>query len=530
MATLREILSGIARSIRGDTHGLAEQLSVEKDRRLLIESEIFDLRRQLQLSGWLRLSGRQQSMQPTADEINRLAQNSRAMVINNPLINRAASVQADYIFAQGFSVDAEESAFTDFLSAWKSNPKSVRELFSPIAAWKKEIQLQADGNIFFVVPTTDEATGSSIVRTIPADQVEKIVFNPDDRQEPWLYLRRWNTESGVEKKRYYPDYLYQPAAQPDMIDSIPVVWSAPVFHLSHALFGDWTRGQSQHLQSEPWARAYTQFLEDLSSQWASLAQFSWDYEAKGGSLGLERAHAALNSTFGSTNSETNPTRVPGSAFIRKEGSGKLVPIKTGGATVNADSGRRLLLQVASGAGIPEPFFGDPSTGNLATAKTLDRPTELKMLLRQKLWKSCFQALAQIAIHKSAKAQLGMLRPLVASIDQVGTAQIIRWRTNPETGSPHNPAVLISFPPILERDSEKVVDTIVKAATLDGREPAGTVPPKELARQLLTAIGAEDVDGLLAELDFDDMDERVESVDRRLLSLLRAHTPRNGGSA
>jgi hypothetical protein len=41
-----------------------------------------------------------------------------------------------------------------------------------------------------------------------------------------------------------------------------------------------------------------------------------------------------------------------------------------------------------------------------------------------------------------------------------------------------------------------VDALVKAATLDGKAPAGTMDPRTLVRLLLTALGVQNVDEIV----------------------------------
>jgi len=68
----------------------------------------------------------------------------------------------------------------------------------------------------------------------------------------------------------------------------------------------------------------------------------------------------------------------GGTFVTTPGT-RLEPIKTSGITTSMDDARRLMLMVCSATGINEPYLtGDPSTGNLATAKTMERPMELQL--------------------------------------------------------------------------------------------------------------------------------------------------------
>ena len=58
---------------------------------------------------------------------------------------------------------------------------------------------------------------------------------------------------------------------------------------------------------------------------------------------------------------------------------------------------------------------------------------------------------------------------------------------------------IDFPPIRAEALDAQVGAIVKAATLDGKSPAGTLDLMTTARLMLVALGVDDIDGILARL-------------------------------
>src|SRR5690606_26615419 len=113
----------------------------------------------------------------------------------------------------------------------------------------------------------------------------------------------------------------------------------------------------------------------------------------------------------------NPPPLTGSTFVAGEGT-SLQPVRTSGATVSAEDGRRLLLMVAASSGLPETFFGDASIGTLATAKSLDRPTELMMEDRQKLWRDVFINILEFVRLWAVKAPRGPLRSLGRVVDEI----------------------------------------------------------------------------------------------------------------
>lgn len=173
----------------------------------------------------------------------------------------------------------------------------------------------------------------------------------------------------------------------------------------------------------------------------------------------------------------------------------MTPVRTSGATVSAEDGRRLLLMVAASTGLPETF-GDASVGSLATAKSLDRPTELAMLDRQTLWAGVLGNIYQYVLLWAVKASNGPLRGLgriERSVEDGAIEERVVWNADVD------PAVMVTFPPLVVDDVKGRVDALVSAATLDGKALAGTMDLPTLARMLLVALGEKDVDDVVERL-------------------------------
>ena len=182
--------------------------------------------------------------------------------------------------------------------------------------------------------------------------------------------------------------------------------------------------------------------------------------------------------------------------------------------------------VAAGVGIPHTILaGDADVGNLATAKTLDRPTELKMRARQMLWSSVFANLGSYVLMQAVMSASGPLRGLGNVVnDAEDSSRLVVW------GKDVNSHLDIDWPEILERDTSAMVEAIVKAATLDGKSLAGPFDMETVARMLLRALGEDDIDELLKQMDVN-ADANEESFGRALRDVRQlVEAGRNGGSA
>lgn len=447
----------------------------------MLKERLAELEFALEDQGWERLmQGGDREF--SRDALKRICSMSRLMYLKNPLINRAVSLQASYVFGQGVNISSDDEAANETIQAFLDDTMNQAELTSHAARMLKEVDLTVLGNIFFVLFTD---TGNAVkVRSINVDEVADIVCNPDDAKDVWFYKRVWtprafNTSNGLyegqQQEEYYPDWRYNPPQKVGTIGGKPVHWESPVYHLKVGGMSEMRFGVPETYAAQDWARAYTGFLEDVASQMRALTRFATQLTTKGGARGVPAAKTRLSTTLGA-NSEANPPPIAGATFIAAEGT-ELNPMRVANAAVKAEDGRRFLLMVAAATGFPETFFGDASVGSLATAKSLDRPTELKMRDRQTLWGDCYKDLLGYVLAKAEnRGGIEIVMKADAQID-------------------------VQFPALLEHDVAATVIAIVSAATLDGKTLAGTIEPELTARMLLTALGEDDVDELLAGMDF-----------------------------
>ena len=158
----------------------------------------------------------------------------------------------------------------------------------------------------------------------------------------------------------------------------------------------------------------------------------------------------------------------------------LEPIKQQGAHVDATSGRPLALMVAAAFDMPYSMLtGDADNSNLATAKTLDRPFELALISRQKMWAGVHRRLYDHAIDAAVRAPRGPL---------AGTVERDEWgHTVVRLPNETDRTVDIDWPSLVEHDLKDLAEAIKFATETD------TMPPDVTLRLLLTAFGVEDVD-------------------------------------
>lgn len=477
-----------------------EDALTEADAWLLTE-RLAALEMALESQGWRVLSG-MGDQEFSREGLRDITAFARIMAIKNPLIKRGVQVQRLYVFGQDFNVTAEQGEIDDLLTVFWDDPGNQAELTSHQAIGQKETELQTDGNLFFVF-FVNQVTGRVRVRSIPFDEVADKVSNPDDAREAWYYLRVWTEtrvgEDGVTRsepqRAYYPDWRYTPAARPASLGDIPIRWEQPVFHLRVGSYSNWKFGLSEVYDAIDWARAYKEFLEDWSSIVRAYRKFAFQLSTPGGKGTLAAAKAKLGGVLGAASGADGMPPAVGSTFIGGPDV-SLQPVRTAGATVGAEDARRLLLMVAASFGLPETYFGDASVGTLATAQSLDRPTELKMLDRQTLWADTLRAIHDFVLLWAVKAPQGALRALGKLLTVVENGLIsesVKWNDGVD------PHVAVTFPPIVTDNTAAQVGAIIDAATLRGQALAGTVELPQLAAMLFSALGVKDADELLAQM-------------------------------
>jgi len=431
---------------------------------------------------------------------------ARIMRLKNPTIKRGVDVQRLYVWAQGVSISAEDKTVNEVLQEFGNDERNRAELTSHQAYSDKETDLQQDGNLFFRF-FVNAQTGRVRIRTIDPQEIDEIICNPDDSKEPWLYRRVW-TQTKLDGSQetltaYYPDFRFVPKTSAPIESQLKdgvVDWGTPVYHVAVNRLGRW--GISEYYAALDWATAYKNFLEQLASVWSALARWSAQLKVKGGVRGVAAAKAKLNTTASSSGGETNPPPVTGSTFIASEGA-SLTPFRTAGATMSADDGRRLLLQAIAVTGFPETFYGDVSVGTLATAKSLDRPTELKILDRQALWSSILTDILNYVLLQSAKAPTGVLSGYKKEDDGGEWIEYVDWPDSVDA------AIKVQWPPIVEDDVLGLVTATVDAMTLKGA--GGGIPQETGIRQLLNLLGVPNIDDVMLAWE-EEEEERAAKAD------------------
>lgn len=445
----------------------------------------------------------------------------RLHYIKNPLIRRGVNITAQYIFGRGIEIsssdpDADE-VITDLVEANKA-------ILGQAALSELQRQKTYDGNLFFVCFADTVATGAMQLRMIDATEVFEVVTDPNDTKRPWFYKRQWqakemNKDTGqvmpVNKVAYYPSLDIVEAPLPDEptpatwkeIDGKPLLWNAPVLHRKVGAVANWHFGCPPIYPALDWAKESVRYLSACADVAQALSQIALTITTKGGMQALEGIKQQIQTNVGPQSAlwDSNPPAIKGSTFAA--GTGTVIEaFRTQGAGQDPEKVRRYIHMVAIVFGLPETFFADASTGSLATAQSLDRPTELCMLEAQEQWREDLVRIVTYALKVSAGATKGKLREALDRRNRqvVNIAEAKRKRRANGTQVYEAPAadsqdidVRVTFPAIREGDVPALVGAIVQAMTLGNRggQIVG-IDEKTGARLLLEQLGVENPDELV----------------------------------
>ncbi len=450
--------------------------------------------------------------------INQIILICRLYRIKNPLIQRGINVSAQYVFGRGVEVSSPDEAADSVLKEFFARNKAT---MGQIALADLERQKYTDGNIFWVLFSDKEDKGEVNIRTIDALEISEIVCDPDDSSVPQYYRREWtqkNFDSNTgavsmgQKTAWYPALNFEkPAGAPEMINGVPVLWNSPVLHRRCGAINKWHFGCPLAYAAIAYAQATRRFLEDCMTRSNSLAQFSMLLITKGGQQALEGAKQQLSTRVatGGVGSAFDPNPPAGTASIFASGPGTELKAFDTGSKQDMSLSREGKLMVAMVFGIPESFFSDMNTSNLATATSLDRPTELNFMEKQEAWREDLVTIAEYVLKVSYAAPSGKLREAMAKRSvQPGAVKIFEAKRvtnakgqmvyeiyNSKPPVSGEVKVLVTFPTIIEADVPAMVTAAVASATMSGGSFTG-MDEKETVRLLYRLNGIENAEEIL----------------------------------
>jgi hypothetical protein len=448
---------------------------------------------------------------------------SRLRCLRDPMLRRGMNTSAQYVFGRGVQITSPDQATNDLLKEWREHNKKV---LGQVGLTDLERAKFYDGNLFFACFADDKDSGVVSIRTIDATEIMDQMTDPDDSATPWYYKRVWTQSkvdpvsgavSNVKMERWHPALNFEPKPGDigyfETIQQVEVEWDAPIYHRKCAVPAKWHFGLPEVYPALGWGDAVKRFLQDCMTIRNALAQFSMILTTKGGQQALQGAKSQLSTTVGPSASlwDQNPPAVAGAIFAGGPGS-TLTAFNSKGAGGDPDDVRQIKLMVCMTFGLPESFFADMNTSNLATATSLDRPTELNFMERQEVWVEDLTVLAMYQVRKAKGAvNSGYREALQAAgrtIEAIGKLRIVetsrtkgengRWVYEAKSVKPDEITVQVDFPAIIEADIPGRIGAIVQAMTLGAMGQVNGIDEKAGVTLLSKELGLPEIEDLIEE--------------------------------
>lgn len=459
---------------RGDLETLAE-----------IRETITNLQLDMEDAGYVLMVARGKQ-EFTRNGLDLIIEACRLFFLKNPLVRRGCRISSYYVFGRGFDVRSDDPATNEVLQAFFTDPRNSCEL-GDTALMESSNSVQTDGNLFYCM-FPNKTDGSVQVRSIEALEIREIITDPDDASVPWLYKRAWlqqqfDMTQGILNPQgqfaWYPALGYDPPQKPPTIGGFPVYWDNPILHHKEGGQKKWRFGVPRVYPALDWANAYNKLLRDYCKKAENLARFGWKATTKGGQKSAEQIKGTMQSTYavGGNQRERNPAPQTGATAVMGAGV-DLAALRTSGANSDPEEGRRVAHMIYNCFDLPETFFGDVSVGTLATATSLDRPTELAFRSQQEAWEDIFTRMARYVLGVMKAAPSG---------SKIREAKVDPQKVN----------VTVSFPAVVDQDMDKAVSSIVRAFTGGNTKGtcAGLIDPKTTMGMLLNILGVDDAQNL-----------------------------------
>jgi len=302
---------------------------------------------------------------------------SRYLYNFDPLAKQAIRLWTDYTFGSGIAWKTENEAVKVVLDKFWNN-RANRSVLSAKGQHKSSDKALVDGEVFFALFLGDEVS----IRWVEPLEITEIISDPDDGENVLYYKRQidgrlpmyYRSHNNIEDKGVTKDGSIIKSTE-----------DAIIYHLAINTIGQ--RGNPLLLPAIGWIEQYRLFLAARIAIVRALARFAWAAKTKGGSSAVAAVKSAVDGKY----PQAASTLVTNEAL-------SMDPIRTDTGSANAkDDGRMLKLMVCSAVGIPEQYFGDIATGNLATAKTVELPMLKQFGSYQQIWADVYLDIFNIVL-------------------------------------------------------------------------------------------------------------------------------------
>ncbi len=319
--------------------------------------------------------------------------------LNDPLAGHIVNLTNWFVMGEGITFAPSDERARLVLDEFWSDPDAAWDALQLAIS----SELQVYGEIFLRL-FRNPISGRVKAALLDPREVVDIAFD-DDTGKPSFYLRRY-------RRRVYRESTggaITGTFEYDEEDADEVIPAEDIIHLRVNSLSSASRGVSELYRILPWLDLYSQWLRDRVSLNRARASFAYLRKVPG-------LPAQTRDVFerDALTGRVKPPRA-GSVLVVNEAEDWQVLHPSVDAGDAREDGRALKLMIAAGCGIFEHYFGDPSTGNFATAKSMELPMLKKFEARQRLLAGFYKGLFARVIGE-AKASGRLPADCAESVD------------------------------------------------------------------------------------------------------------------
>ncbi len=308
----------------------------------------------------------------------------------NPLARRIIGLTTSYAVGAGITLQSSNAQLQAFIEAfWMHNG-----LAHAVDEWSDELSRSGE---LFPVFFTDEMTGMSTLRVVPACLIDAVDYDSDDYRSELRY--RETQPVGAPEKWW--------TAAKTRSGGLSVHIHEPVMvHFAVNRPVGAVRGESDLAPILPWLRRYNRWLEDRVRLNAAVRSFLW----------IVHAPARLR---GDLQERYRRPPDPGSVIIAEQGAEEWTAVTPNLRAADAEKDGRAIrwMIVAGGPGTALLDIGEGEDSNLATGRAMAEQRRRFLRRRQAYLAHMLTELTLTAWNRYAAVR-GLQTPTVTEMDIV----------------------------------------------------------------------------------------------------------------
>lgn len=431
-------------------------------------------------------------------------------------IKRGINLHTDFVFGKGIDIPKAKSdvIMEEVVKPFWRDPVNRRNYFSFMAQQRRHRETSLSGELNILLKI-DQITSRVRLYPILPHEIIEVIPDKDEPGRPAFYqlrhtVREWDFQRNQWKGTVDTDLQLHRAYRYKIFEaSNDELARGLVYHVGLNEFFDLMRGESDiHACYEE-----SESARDIAQDGATLSRANAEigYKMiikKGGKTVKDEVMEYLKTRIDGA----NPTPAPGSEWVENDAvSREWMQSRDTGAQSREKDQRMMRMYGFAAMGFGEHYFGDASTGNLATSTSMELPVIKMIEGEQKFWESVYHDLVNFQID-------------IAAVGGVISGEVVD-REELEVETEENRLIDIDFPPITQKEINRYVTAIT------GAESASLLPYKEAARLVMEAFGVNNIDEALDELtDAKAIQDKIAEVKARMMSQQPPTTPGAGPGA